>query len=323
MPKIFITRPIPDAGINLLKERGFEVLVNTAAEDRAATKEELIAGATGADAILSVLTDKIDTDVISAGVPSLKIIANFAVGHDNIDKIAAKEKNILVTNTPGVLTETVAEHTFALMMAIARRIPEGDKFTRAGKFTAWGPKLLLGTDMSGKTLGVVGLGRIGSRVAHFAVKGLEMKVIYTDPNRNPEFESNYGATFIPSVDELLPLADFVSIHVPLIESTRHMINESNLKLIKKTAYLINTSRGPIIDEAALARALKEGVIKGAALDVFEFEPKILPELLQLDNVVITPHTASASEETRDKMATMAATNIIETLEGRVPPNLVQ
>jgi glyoxylate reductase len=323
MAKIFVTRPVPEAGINLLKSKGFEIVINEAAADRVATKEELIAGAAGADAILSVLTDNIDADVIAAGLPTLKIIANYAVGYDNVDVKTAKEKNIFVTNTPGVLTETVAEHTFGLLMAISRRIPEGDKFARAGRYTAWGPKLLLGTDMAGKTLGIIGLGRIGSRVAHFGIRALEMKVIYTDTKPNPEFEKEYGAVFAPTVDALLPQADFVSIHVPMLESTRHLMNEARFKLMKKSAYLINTARGPIVDELALAAALKNGTIKGAAIDVFEFEPKISPELIALDNIVMTPHTASASEETRDKMAIMAATNIIEVLEGRNPPNPVQ
>jgi len=228
-----------------------------------------------------------------------------------------------VTNTPGVLTETVAEHTFALIMAIARRITEADRFARAGKFTAWGPELLLGTDLSGKTLGIVGLGRIGSRVAYHAVKGFDMNVLYYDVQRNLDFEKEFGATYVSSVDELLPRCDFVSIHVPLLESTRHLINEERLKKMKPTAYLINTSRGPVVDEKALAAALKDGLIKGAALDVFEFEPEITPELKELDNVILTPHIASATIETRSKMAELAATNIIEALEGRTPPNLVK
>jgi glyoxylate reductase len=176
--------------------------------------------------------------------------------------------------------------------------------------------------MAGKTLGIIGLGRIGSRVAHYAIRGFEMKVIYTDMNPNPEFEKTYGATFVATTDELLPLADYVSVNVPLNETTKHLINESRLKLMKKTAYLVNTSRGPVVDEAALAKALADGTIKGAALDVFEAEPKISPELLSLENIVMTPHTASASEETRDKMATMAALNIVEVLEGRQPINPV-
>jgi glyoxylate reductase len=323
MPKIFVTRPIPEAGIKMLRDKGYELLINEAAKDRAATLEELKAGAKNADAILSVLTDKITAEVMDAGLPNLKIIANFAVGFDNIDLEAAKQRNIMVTNTPGVLTETVAEHTFALIMAIARRITEADRFARAGKFTAWGPELLLGTDLSGKTLGIVGLGRIGSRVAYHAVKGFDMKVLYYDVQRNLDFEEEFGATYVSTVDELLPRCDFVSIHVPLLESTRHLINEERLKKMKPTAYIINTSRGPVIDEKALAAALKKGLIKGAALDVFEFEPEITPELKELDNVILTPHIASATVETRSKMAELAATNIIEALEGRTPPNLLK
>lgn len=321
--KVFITRPIPEAGIKILRDKGYEVAINEAAKDRAATAEELITGAKGADAVLAVLTDKITAEVMDAGLPTLKIIANFAVGFDNVDVAAAKQRNIMVTNTPEVLTETVAEHTFALMMAIARRIPEADRFSRAGKFTAWGPELLLGTDLSRKTLGIIGLGRIGSRVALHAVKGFEMKVLYTDPKPNPDFEREFGAVFVANIDELLPQCDFVSLHVPLLESTHHLINEERLKKMKPSAYLINTSRGPVVDEKALAQALKNGVIKGAALDVFEFEPEITPELKELDNVILTPHIASATIETRSKMAELAATNIIEALEGRTPPNLVK
>lgn len=323
MSRIFVTRPIPETGIKLLKDKGYDVVVNEAAQDRPAAKEEMFEGAKGADAILSVLTDKIDSDVMDAGLPTLKVIGNFAVGFDNVDLEAAKQKNIMVTNTPGVLTDTVAEHTFALMLAIAHRVSEADRFSRAGKYKAWGPQLLLGTDVSGKTLGVVGLGRIGSRVAHHAVNGFEMKVLYTDPKPNPDFEKQYGAEFVEKIEDLLPRCDFVSIHVPLLESTHHLIDESKFKMMKKTSYLINTSRGPIVDEKVLAKALKENWIKGAAVDVFEFEPEITPELKDLDNVILTPHIASATEETRNKMAELAAQNIIEALEGRTPSNLVK
>ncbi len=321
--KVFVTRPIPSVGIKMLRDKGYEVEVNEAAKDRAATAEELIAGAKGADAILAVLTDKITTEVMDAGLPTLKIIANFAVGFDNVDMDAAKQKNIMITNTPGVLTETVAEHTFALMLAIAHRIPEADRFVRAGKFTAWGPELFLGTDLCHKTLGILGLGRIGSRCTLHAAKGFEMRVLYYDPKPNPDFEKEFGAIYVPSIDELLPQCDFVSIHVPLTDSTRHLINEERLKKMQPYAYLINTSRGPIVDEKALAQALKNGVIRGAALDVFEFEPEVTPELKELDNVVLTPHIASATIGTRSRMAELAATNIIEALEGRTPPNPVK
>jgi glyoxylate reductase len=260
---------------------------------------------------------------MDAGLPALKVIANYAAGFDNIDIEAAKQRNIMVTNTPGVLSETVAEHTFALMMAIAHRIPEADRFVRAGKFTAWGPELFLGTDLCHKTLGIIGLGRIGSRCALHAAKGFGMKILYTDPQPNQDFEKEFGAVYVEKIDELLPQCDFVSIHVPLTDSTRHLINEERLKKMQPYAYLINTSRGAVVDEKALVQALKDGVIKGAALDVFEFEPEISPELKELDNVVLTPHIASGTLETRSKMAELAATNIIEVLEGRTPPNLVK
>lgn len=321
--RIFVTRPIPEAGINALKTKGYDVVVNEKAEGRAATDAELIEGVKGADAVLSVLTDKITAEVMDAGVPTLKVIANYAVGFDNIDIEAAKKHKLMVTNTPGVLTNTVAEHTFALMLSIAHRISEGDRFSRAGRYHAWGPNLLLGTDLSGKTLGVVGLGRIGSRVAMHAVKGFEMRVIYNDPKPNSDFEKEFGAVYAEKIDDMLPQCDFVSIHVPLLESTRHLINEARLRTMRRSAYLVNTSRGPIIDEKALAKALREKIIRGAAIDVFEFEPEITPDLKELDNIIITPHIASATEETRDKMAEIAADNIIEALEGRTPPNLIK
>ncbi len=323
MPRIFITRPIPEAGIKMLTAKGYEVVINLGAKDRPATKDEIITGVKGADALLSILTEKIDAEIMDMGLPTLKIIANYAVGFDNIDLAAAKDRNLMVTNTPGVLTNTVAEHAFALMLSISHRIAEADRFSRAGKYTAWGPQLLLGTDLSGKTLGVVGLGRIGSRVAYHGVRGFDMKVIYTDPKPNPEFEKEFGATYTATVDELLPQCDFISIHVPLLDSTHHLMNEARFNMMKKSAYLINTSRGPIIDEKALAVALSAGLIRGAAIDVFEFEPEITPELKSLENIILTPHIASATEETRNKMSELAAVNIIEVLEGRTPPNLVQ
>ena len=326
----------------MLKAKGYEVVINDKAKDRAATKEEMVAALRQAqgegkpfNAILSILTDKIDEEVMDAGAPTLKIIANYAVGFDNIDLEAAKQRNLMVTNTPGVLTNTVAEHTFALMLSIAHRISEADRFSRDSKYKAWGPNLLLGTDLSSKTLGVVGLGRIGSRVAYHAVRGFDMKALYTDPKPNPDFEKEFTAKYFEKLDDMLPQCDFVSIHVPLLDpvkspngdhgagSTRHLINEARLKLMKPTAYLINTSRGPIVDEKALAEALEKKVIRGAALDVFEFEPEITEDLKKLENVILTPHIASATEETRNKMAEMAAQNIIEALEGRTPPNLVK
>ncbi|MBI2055561.1 MAG: D-glycerate dehydrogenase [Candidatus Sungbacteria bacterium] len=322
MPKIFVTRLIPDSGLKMLRDKGFELTVSP--HDRVLTKEEIITELkNGYDAMLCLLTDKIDAEVMDAGLPQLKMIANYAVGFDNIDLKAAAERNLVITNTPGVLTETVAEHAFSLLLSIAHRIPESDRFTRTGKYVGWAPMLLLGTDVSSKTLGVVGLGRIGSRVAHHAVRGFGMKVLYHDPKPNPDFEKEYGAVYKEKLEDLLAEADFVSIHVPLMDSTRHLINADRFKQMKPTAYLINTSRGPIVDEAALVEALQGGTIRGAALDVYENEPQLAAGLAELENVVLTPHTASATEGTRAKMAELAARNIVEFLEGRTPPNVVK
>lgn len=322
MPRIFVTRKIPEAGIKKLTDAKYDVDINP--EDKVLSKEELISFLKKGnyDGVLSLLTDKIDKDVLDAAGKQCKIFANMAVGFDNVDVAAAKEKGVMITNTPGVLTDTVAEHTFALLLAIAHRISEGERFARAGKYHGWEPMMLLGTDVSRKTLGIVGLGRIGSRVAHHAARGFEMKVLYYDVKRNEEFEKESGAVFCQTVEEVLKNADFVSIHVPLMPSTKHLINAESFKMMKKTAYLINTSRGPIVDEKALAEALKRGTIKGAAIDVFENEPAIEPGLISLENIVMTPHLASATEETRDKMAELAAQNIIAALSGQKPPNLL-
>lgn len=313
--KVFITRQIPEAGPKILREAGYEVVI--AAQDAVISRDALFEGVKGTDAILPLLTDKIDAEIMDAAGPQLKIIANYAVGFDNIDVAAAKQRGITVTNTPEVLSETVAEHTFALILTIAHRIAESDRFVRAGKFRGWEPMLLLGRDVAHKTLGVVGLGRIGTLVARHAVKGFEMKVLYYDVKPNSDFEKEYNATFM-SLEELLKQADFVSIHVPLLPATKHLINADRLKLMKPTAYLINTSRGPVVDETALVEALKNGTVAGAALDVFENEPKLTPVLTELENVVLTPHTASATIETRSKMAELAAKNIIEVLSGKPP-----
>ncbi|MDP3771862.1 MAG: D-glycerate dehydrogenase [bacterium] len=321
--KIFITRAIPSRGLELLQQKGYKVTVNP--DDRVLTKDELTTAldAGGYDAVLCLLTDKIDAGVLDAAGKQCKIFANYAVGFDNIDMKAAAERGILISNTPGVLTDSVAEHAFALMLAAAHRIPESDRFTRAGKYHGWEPMLLLGTDMVKKTLGIVGLGRIGSRVAHHAVRGFDMSVIYYDVKRNEDFEKEFNASFHENVDDVFREADFISIHVPLLETTRHLVNAEQLAMMKKTAILVNTSRGPIVDEAALVEALKNKTIRGAALDVFEREPALAPGLADLDNVILTPHTASATEETRQAMSVLAAENIIAALEGREPPNVIR
>ncbi|MDP3963099.1 MAG: D-glycerate dehydrogenase [bacterium] len=320
MPKVYVTRRVPEPAASMLAAKNFTVATNP--DDRVLSRQELLKAAVGADALLALLTDKIDGEVMDAAGPQLKIVANYAVGYDNIDLAAAKDRGIIVTNTPGVLTEAVAEHAFALLMAIARRVPESDAFMRAGGYVGWAPMLLLGTEVHDKVLGIVGLGRIGSSLAQKAVKGFGMRVVYYDVKPSEEFERAFGARYC-GLSELLKESDFVSIHVPLIPATKHLIDEKALKGMKKGAYLINTSRGPVIDEVALVKALGEGWIAGAALDVFENEPKLAPGLANCANVVLTPHTASATLETRSAMARIAAENIIAVLEGKEPPNPVK
>lgn len=325
--KVFITRPIPDQGIKLLKEKGFDVSIYE--KDEIIPRKALLSGVKGADALLSILTDKIDDEVLEAAGPQLKIVANYAVGFDNIDLPAVKKRGIMATNTPGPeIVESVAEHTFALILALARRICEADQFARAGKYQGWGPQMLLGMDVHDKILGIVGLGRIGFAVAQRAMKGFRMKILYNDVKPNADFEKEYGAEYV-SLEVLLKNSDFVSLHVPLLPETRHLISTKQLKLMKKTAFVINTARGPVVDEKALLQALSSGTIAGAALDVFECEPSIdcdprdHLELKSMSNVVMTPHTASSTIEARQAMSRVAATNIIEALQGRTPPNLVK
>jgi len=313
MPKIFVTRQILESGINLLKGKDYEVEISDF--DGVLPREQLLGKIKGADAVLALLTDKINAEFFDAAGPQLKIVANYAVGYDNIDLPEAKKRGIIVTNTPDVLTESVAEHAIALMFALAHRIVESDQFMRDGKYAGWAPMLFLGNDMAGKTVGLVGLGRIGSTVAKRLKQGFDMKIMYFDVHRNEDLEKEYGLVYA-NLETVLRKADFVSIHVPLLPATRHLIGEAQLKMMKKGAYLINTSRGPIVDEKALVEVLKNGVIRGAGLDVYEEEPKMAPGLAELDNVVITPHTASATEETRGAMSELAAKNIIEVLEGR-------
>lgn len=333
MPKsvVFVTRKIPEPGFQLLREEGLEVKVNP--YDRPLTKDEIIAGTAGADAIISLLTDKINAEIIEAS-SRLKIIANYAVGFNNIDLDAATARGIMVTNTPGILTETTADFAWALLMAVARRVVDGDAFVRGGNFKGWEPELLLGGDVYGKTLGIIGLGRIGRAVARRA-RGFNMKVIYyksSGPDKSterqlclPETDENAEKKFAVEyrpLDELLREADFVSLHVPLNESTFHLIGEKELKMMKTSAYLINTARGTVIDEKALVKALQKGEIAGAGLDVFENEPTVAPELIKMPNVVLAPHIGSASRETRVGMAVMAAENVLAALRGEIVPNLV-
>lgn len=320
MANIFVTRAIPEIGVKLLKQKRHKVLVSP--HDRVLSKKEMIAMGKGSDALLCLLTDTIDGKVMDGIGSQLKVIANYAVGFDNIDLEAAKERNIIVTNTPGVLTETVAEHAVALLFALARRVVEADRFTRKGKYKGWAPMLFLGTGIAGKTLGIVGMGRIGGEIAKRMKGAFGMNVIYYDKFRNKDMENELGVTYV-SFEKLLKTSDFVSLHVPLLPSTRHLISSKELNMMKKTSCLINTSRGPIINEKALKEALENGRIRSAALDVFEFEPKLVPGLSKLENIILTPHIASATEETRGKMAEIAAQNIIAVLEEKQAPNEVR
>jgi glyoxylate reductase len=317
--RVFVTRKIPEVGIELLKKAYHEVEVSPL--DRPLTSEELKQEVAGVDAILSQLVDKIDGEVFDAAGKQLKIVANYAVGYDNIDTKAATVRNVMVSNTPDILTDAVADHAMALMLAAARRVVESDKFSRAGKYVGWQPFLLLGQDVAGKTLGIIGSGRIGSALATRAAKGFGMKVLYMDVNQNVKLEQELGAKKV-ELEELLKQSDFVSIHVPLIPQTRHLISISQFELMKKSAVLVNTSRGPVVDEQALLIALKQGDIFAAGIDVWENEPKLTSGLADLENIVLTPHTASATIETRDNMSKVAAENIIVALEGKTPPNLV-
>lgn len=322
MSKIYVTRQIPTEGITNLKEAGHEVVVSE--KDGVLTREELLANLQeyNPDAVLCLLTDKIDGEVYDAA-PQAKIFANYAVGYGNLNLEDAHERGVTVTNTPGVLTDTVAEHTIAMMLSLTSRIAEGDRFTRAGKYEGWAPLMLLGTDLKGKILGVLGAGRIGSRVAEIAHKGLGMNIVYYDIKENDFLANEVNAEYRDTPDAVLQEADVVTVHVPLLDSTRHLINAERLELMKESAYLVNSSRGPVIDEKALVQVLQNKRIKGAALDVYEEEPKLAEGLAELENVVITPHIASATEETRGKMSEMAAQNIISFLNGEVPPNKVE
>ena len=315
--KVFVTRPVFDEAIDRLR-RVFEVELNT--EERILPKQELIAHLRDKDGALTLLTDAIDLEVLES-TPRLKAVANFAVGFNNVAVDSATKLGVVVTNTPGVLTETTADFAWTLLMAAGRRVVEADKFARAGKFKAWGPKMLLGYDIYGKTLGLVGLGRIGQAVARRAA-GFKMRVCFHDPDSIPDrIIKELGVTRLP-FDELLRVSDFISLHVPLFPATHHLLNDHTFALMKPTCIVINTSRGPVVDEKALVRAVRDGKIAGAGLDVFEREPEIEPELFAMENVILAPHIASASHETRLRMCMMAADNLIAALKGERPPNLV-
>lgn len=321
-PKILVTQKVPDPAYPLLEEIG-DVEANME-EGVIWPYEELLRRGPGHDYIYSLLTDNIDAHFLqecAAATPRLKMVANMAVGFNNIDLDAATRLRIAVSNTPGVLSDTTADLAFALLMATARRIPEAERFLRAGKYTGWGPLLFCGVDVHGATLGLIGTGRIGKLVARRST-GFDMKVIYYDVNRmSHDEELEYHVTYMP-FDDVLQQADFISIHTPYMPSTHHLIGERELNLMKPSSILINTARGPIVDEKALVKALQAGTITGAGLDVFENEPAVEPELLTMENVVLLPHIASASLRTRTLMATMASDNIVAHHLGQRPPNIL-
>jgi lactate dehydrogenase-like 2-hydroxyacid dehydrogenase len=304
---------LPEEAMKLLADY-CDVEVNP--EDRGLERSELLTKVRGRDAVISLLTDKIDDEVFQAAGTQCKIFANYAVGFNNVDLEAATKRGVVITNTPDVLTDATADLAWTLLFATARRVIEAEKFLREGQYKGWGPMLLLGLDITGKTLGIIGSGRIGSNFASKA-KGFQMKILYNDIAANSEFEAATGGVFTDK-ESLLQQADFVSLHVPLLPSTHHLMSDKEFAMMKKTAILINTSRGPVVDEKALARALKNGEIWGAGLDVFENEPAVDPDLLKCANTVLLPHVASATIETRTNMGLIAVRNILNIFSGKDP-----
>ena len=320
--KVFVTRKIPGEHLDKLMAAGYDLDVSIF--DRPLIREELIQKVKGIDAIISLLTDKIDGEVMDAAGPTLKIIANYAVGFDNIEVREASDRGIVVTNTSSAeVDESVAEHTWALILCLARRIIEADEATRRGAFRGWEPDIFLGVNLVGKTLGIIGLGKIGSYVARRA-KGYGMNVLYNKHlrgDREIEIEKEMGIIFT-SLDQLLANSDFVTLHVPLTDETRHMINAATLLKMKKGSFLINTARGLIVEERALVDSLRSGHLGGAALDVFENEPNIHPELINMQNVITTPHIASATYEARNKMSQQVVEAVLDCFSGKMPENIV-
>ena len=314
--KIYVTRKIPQPGIDYLAER-YDVEVNP--HDRPLTRNELLKNIRGFDGVLCLLTDKIDKEVFDAA-PEVKGFANYAVGYDNIDVKAASERKIPVSNTPGVLTDATAEMAWALLFSASRRVIESDSFMRSGKWEGWGPLQFIGGDISGSTLGIVGAGRIGTAMA-LKSAGFGMKVLYSDGFENKVLEDKLGAKKV-SFDELIEKSDYISIHVPLIPETRGLFNMDIFKKMKKTAYLINTARGPIVNESDLVKALEKGEIAGAGIDVFENEPFAAQGLSDLSNIVMTPHTASATVSSRTNMALKAASNLDAMIKGEKAPDCI-
>ena len=317
-PRFVVTRRIPEPAVELLREAG-EVWVSP--HDRALEPAELQHAVAGANAVLALLHDRVDEAVLAAAGEGLSCVANVAVGYDNVDVEAATRRGVLVTNTPGVLTEATADLAMALILLVTRRLGEGERLIRRGEEWAWDMFFMLGAGLQGKTLGVVGLGAIGQATARRA-RAFGMRVVYTARHRADEaVEAALDARMV-AIDELLRASDVVSIHCPLTDETRHLIDAERLRSMKPGAFLVNTARGPIVDEAALAEALAAGTIAGAALDVFEHEPVVEPRLRELENVVVVPHLGSATVETRREMAMLAARNAIAACAGERPPSPV-
>ena len=318
-PRVFVARIIPEAGLRPVVEA---CDASVWEGDMPAPREELLRAIEGCDGVLTMLTDRVDDEFLDRAGPQLKVVSNFAVGFDNIDVGACTRRGVAIGNTPGVLTETTADLAFTLLMAAARRIPEGDRYVRSNQWRTWGPMLLLGQDVHGATIGIVGFGRIGQAVARRAL-GFGMNVVYHSLTRRPaEIEEQFRARFLP-LEELLAHSDFVSLHVNLTAATRHLMNAERLGWMKPSAVLVNTSRGPVVDPKALYEALRDGVIFAAALDVTDPEPIPFDDpLLTLDNCLVVPHIASASRATRGKMAAMAAANLLAGVRGERLPTPV-
>ena len=315
LPRVFVARIIPEEGLAAVRA-GCDADVWE--DDLPPPRDELLRRVAGCDGVLTLLTDRVDDEFLDAAGPGLRVVSNYAVGFDNIDVAACARRGVAVGNTPGVLTETTADLAWALLMAAARRLPEGDRYVRDGRWKTWGPLLLLGPDVHGATIGIVGFGRIGQAVARRA-QGFGMEILYHDVQPVPdEVTMPLGATYLP-LEALLPRSDFVSLHVNLSELTRHLINATTLALMKPTAILVNTSRGPVVDQRALADALRDGTIAAAALDVTDPEPISMDDpLVGLDNCLIVPHIASASRATRGRMAAMAAANLLAGVRAATP-----
>lgn len=315
MAQVVITRQIPGPAPEMLRQAGHTLRANL--EDRALARDELLAMVGGADALLAQLHDKVDAELMEAAGDKLRVIANFAVGFNNIDVEEATRRGIVVCNTPGVLSDATADIAWTLMLGTARRAAEGDRMMRAGAFEGWGPNLMLGGDLVGRTLAIVGAGRIGYEVARRSV-GWRMRLVYVARSRHADFEAELGAERV-ELERALREADFISLHVPLTPDTHHLIDAERLSMMKPTAYLINTARGPVIDERALVEALRERRIAGAGLDVYEYEPAMVDGLAECENTLLLPHLGSATHGTRAAMSELTARNLLAVLAGQGPP----